>query len=243
MKLKNVDFTIKDLFDNLLHYGHRVEFTDPRMNQYIFAKKDGVAIIDLVQTHHLIVQVIEVVKHMSRRNARFLFAGTNQATSKIVKKYAIECGQYYASGTWTGGILTNWTQVSKSISQLERLEAILNSDKEKSKYTKKEIADMTRKVEALEARIGGLKGMRNLPQVVLLFGSESKAKKQPIPLREARALGILTIAVVDTNSNPQGIDYVIPANDDSAKSISFILGLISKAIIHGIKESVLNKKG
>jgi len=227
------NFSIKDLFDNLLHYGHKVEFKNPKMSEFIFQEKDKIAIIDLVQTkHYLQIALFEAYK-LSKRNARIVFVGTKPSISKCVKQHALSCGQYYVNNRWLGGTLTNWDTISGLLLRLDRLEKTVKNDS--LKYTKKEVLKMTKEIQDLERTVGGLKGMRNRPDAIIVVD----ANYSKMPLKEASDIGIKTFAVVDTNSDPEGIHYIIPANDDSIKSVDFILGLFSKAILQGIKDSVI----
>ena len=227
-----IDFTINDLFQNLLHYGHKIEFKNSKMSEFIYQEKDKIAIIDLVQTKHYLQSALFEIYKLSKRNARILFVGTKPSISKAVKKHALTCGQYYVNNRWLGGTLTNWDTISSLLVRLDKLEKIVKN--ESAKYTKKEVLKMTKEIQKLERTIGGLKGMRNRPDAVVVID----ANYSQIALKEAKDIGIKTFAVVDTNSDPEGIHHIIPANDDSVKSIDFILDLFSKAITQGIKDSI-----
>jgi small subunit ribosomal protein S2 len=232
----SVDFTIKDLFDNLLHYGHKVEFKNSKMAEFIHDEKSGISIIDLVQTKHYLSNALFEAYKLARRNARILFVGTKTSISKSVKKHALNCGQYYVHNRWLGGTLTNWDTISALLRKLDRLEKTVKT--ESSKYTKKELLKMTKEIQKLERFVGGLRGMKNRPDAIIVVD----ALHSKMAVKEASDIGIKVFCIVDTNSDPAKIDYVVPANDDSVKSVEFILGAFSKAILQGIKDSISNWK-
>lgn len=225
-------FEIKDLFNASVHYGHKTAFWNPKMRNFIYGEADGIYIIDLVKTYHALNRVLSELYHIGRQNKKVLFVGTKPQCSKLVKKFAIDCGQYYINHRWLGGTLTNWKTIASSIKTLEDYEKKILE--ESSKYTKNELIKMTREMEKLEKNIGGVRHMNGKPDVIFVID----AQYEKTAIAEAKKMGIRTIAIVDTNTDPEGIDLVVPGNDDSTKASELYLNLASEAILKGIQEGM-----
>lgn len=225
-------FEIKDLFNASVHYGHKTSFWNPKMRNFIYGEADGVYIIDLVKTYHAFSKALTELYHLGRQNKKVLFVGTKPQCSKLIKKYAIDCGQYYINHRWLGGTLTNWKTIASSIKTLDNYEKKIRE--ESSKYTKNELIQMTREMEKLEKNIGGVRNMSGRPDVVFVID----ARYEKTAVTEANKIGARVIAVVDTNTNPDNIDLVIPGNDDSTKASELYLKLASEAMLQGIQDGM-----
>ena len=219
------NFDIKALLEAGVHFGHRKNHWNPEMAKYIYGVKNKVHIIDLKQSAYLLYNALRVIYTVASNNGKVLFVNTKKQSTDIVKNAAEKCNQYYVNHRWLGGMLTNWTTVSSSIKTLKKYEEILDS--EEGLYTKKELLDFTRKKEKLEKAIGGIRNLGGLPDILFVIDVKTHA----IAIQEANKLNIPVIAVVDTNSSPKGVDFVIPGNDDSRKSIELYCNLMSEAIV------------
>ena len=226
----NVNFKLKDLLEAGMHLGHKTNKWNPSMDQYIYGSQDNVHIIDLRKTVSLLNETLTFVENISKNNGLILFIGTKSQASDIVKKYAEECKQFYVNKRWLGGMLTNWETVSNSLNSLNSLNKKINNQNLKLK--KKEILQMNRQIEKIEKYLGGLKEMGTVPQAIFVVD----VNKDAIAVSEANKLKIPVIGILDTNSSPSGIDYPIPGNDDSRKSIELICSLISSTISKNFKK-------
>jgi small subunit ribosomal protein S2 len=213
-----------------MHLGHKTNKWNPSMSQYIYGSQDNIHIIDLRKTVSLLNNTLSFVENISKTNGLILFIGTKSQASDIVKKYAIECKQFYVNKRWLGGMLTNWSTISNSLNSLNSLNKKVSDVNLKLK--KKEILQMNRQIEKIEKYLGGLKDMGNTPQAIFVVD----VNKDAIAVSEANKLKIPVIAILDTNSSPDGIDYPIPGNDDSRKSIELICSLLSKSILKNKKK-------
>ncbi len=225
-------FSIQDLFEASVHYGHKTSFWNPKMRQYIYGETDGVYIIDLVKTYHTLSKALAEFYHLGKQNKKVLFVCTKSQCSKLVKKFAISCGQYYINHRWLGGTLTNSKTISSSIKTLEDYEKKIRE--ESTRYTKNELMKMTREMEKLERNIGGIRQMHGKPDVIFVID----AQHERTAITEAQKVGVRTISIVDTNTDPSGIDLVIPGNDDSTKASELYLRLISDAILMGVQDGL-----
>lgn len=225
-------FEIKDLVEASVHRGHKTSFWNPKMAPYIYGEAGGVYIIDLVKTYSGLNRALSELYNAGKQNKQILFVATKPQCSKLVKKYAIECGQYYINHRWLGGTLTNWKTISSLIKTLDGYEKKIRE--ESSMYTKNELMSMTRKMEKLEKSIGGIRHLNKKPDIVFVID----AKYEKIALTEANKLNVTTIAVVDTNTDPSGVDFIIPGNDDSSKASELYLRLASEAILRGINDGM-----
>lgn len=225
-------FTMRELLDAGVHFGHKTSRWNPQMAPYLFGSRNGLHIIDLQQTvpllHHALKTVYEVVKN----NGRVLFVGTKRQAADPVAEAAKRCGQYYVNHRWLGGMLTNWNTVSRSIKHLITLEEKLGNETEG--LTKKEILELTRKKEKLDLSLGGIRDMGGKPDLVFVVDTN----KEDIAIKEAVKLNIPVIAVLDSNSSPDNIDYPIPGNDDATRSIRLYCQLVSDAVLAGIQDSL-----
>jgi small subunit ribosomal protein S2 len=228
------NFTIRELLEAGVHFGHKKNFWNPKMLKYIYGTRNGVHIVDLQQTALRLKQALDVLKEIAANNGRVLFVGTKRSASELVAEFAKSCGQYYVNHRWLGGMLTNWNTVSNSIRTLQKYEGILSNPN--STLTKKEKLDLDRKRIKLDNVLGGIRNMGGKPDALFVID----AKQEQLAIAEARALNIPIIAVVDTNSNPDNIDYVIPGNDDARKAIEIYSRLASEAILTGMQESLAN---
>ena len=226
----NVNFKLRDLLEAGMHLGHKTNKWNPSMNQYIYGSQDDIHIIDLRKTVSLINNALSFIENISKANGLILFIGTKSQASDIVKKYAVECKQFYVNKRWLGGMLTNWATISNSLNSLNSLNTKISNVNLRLK--KKEILQMNRQIEKIEKYLGGLKDMGTTPQAIFVVD----VNKDAIAVSEANKLRIPVIAILDTNSSPEGIDYPIPGNDDSRKSIELICSLISKSMLKNKKK-------
>jgi len=203
------------------------------MEPFIFGKRNGVHIIDLSQTVPLLHQALLAIRNVAASGGRILFVGTKRQASDHISESAKRSAQYYINHVWMGGTLTNWKTVSNSIKRFKQLEESLKD--ENQGLTKKEVLKMTRQYNKLNRAIGGIKDMGGVPSILFVIDSN----KEAIAIQEAKKLNIPVVAVLDTNSNPDGIDYPIPGNDDASRAIELYCGLVEKAILDGISESVV----
>ncbi len=221
--------SMKDLLESGVHFGHRTQKWNPYMEPYIFAARNDIHIIDLQQTVQALEEAYEVVRDTVAGGGSVLFVGTKRQAQEIIKANAEKVGMPYVIGRWLGGTLTNWQTIRERIHELERLEGMRDRG-EFEIFTKKEALGMTREIERLEGRLGGIRDMDGLPN--LLFAVD--VSREEIPVHEANLLKIPVVAMVDTNCNPKNIDYVIPANDDAIRGIQLIVSIIAQAVSEGI---------
>jgi small subunit ribosomal protein S2 len=223
-------YTIKEMLEAGVHFGHKEMLWNPKMNPFIYGSRNGVHIIDLQKTVSLLYKALNVFKAAgSNKKNKILFVGTKRQASESVKSSAIACGQYYVDQRWLGGMLTNWKTVSKSIKKLDEMEKILEAEKNPEtagKYNKKELLDIDRKRQKIEASLGGIRNMGGKPDLIFIIDTN----KEKIAIQEAKMLGIPVVAVVDTNSSLEDIDFPIPGNDDASRAIKFYCEIVSKAI-------------
>ncbi len=225
-------FTIKQLLEAGVHFGHKTMRRNPKMAKYIHTNRNGVSIIDLTKTANLLHNALKTVHGIAKNNGRILFVGTKKQAIEPIAEAAKRCGQYYVNFRWLGGMLTNWKTVSQSIKTLRKIEERLNSDE--VDYNKKEKLVLERQRNKLEQALGGIKNMGGAPDVVFVIDTF----KESLAIAEAKKLGVPIMAILDSNCNPDGIAFPIPGNDDSAKSIKLYCRLISDAAIAGIKKNM-----
>ncbi len=221
--------SMKELLESGVHFGHRTQKWNPYMEEYIFAARNDIHIIDLQQTVLALEEAYEVVRDTVASGGSILFVGTKRQAQDIIRKNAEQVGMPYVIGRWLGGTLTNWQTIRERIHELERLEGMRDRG-EFELRTKKEALGMTREIERLESRLGGIREMDGLPS--LLFAVD--VSREEIPVHEANLLKIPVVAMVDTNCSPKNIDYVIPANDDAIRGIQLIVSTIAQAVSEGI---------
>lgn len=225
------EFSMRQLLEAGVHFGHQTHRWDPKMKQYIFGDRNGIHIVDLSQTVPMLHQALVKVRDVVAGGGRVLFVGTKRQAQGPVAEAATRCAQYYMNVRWLGGTLTNWETISNSIRQLKDLEEKLDGGG--AGFTKKETLDLTRQREKLDASLGGIRDMGGLPDLMFVID----VNKEAIAIKEAKKLGIPVIAVVDTNCTPQDVDFVIPGNDDASRAISLYCNLISDAVLDGLGES------
>lgn len=225
------EFTMRQLLEAGVHFGHQTHRWNPKMGTYIFGARNNIHIIDLAQTVPLLHQALVTVRDVVAAGGRILFVGTKRQASEAVADAAQRCAQYYMNHRWLGGTLTNWKTISNSIKRLRTLEEMLSGDN--TGLTKKELLQLTRERDKLEQALGGIKDMGGVPDLVFIIDTN----KESIAVNEATKLGIPVVAVIDSNSDPAGINYPIPGNDDAARAISLYCDLVARAVIDGISAS------
>ena len=225
-------FTIRELLEAGVHFGHRTMRWNPRMAPYLYGSRNGSHIIDLQQTAPLLHQGLKVVYDVVKNNGRILFVGTKRQASIPIAEAASRCGQYYVNHRWLGGMLTNWKTVSGSIKTLRELEA--NLENEDLKLSKKETLTMQRQSDKLRKSLGGIMDMGGKPDLLFIIDTN----KESLAMQEAKKLGVPVIAILDSNSNPKGVDYPIPGNDDATRALELYCKLVSDAALAGIQESL-----
>jgi len=230
-------FTMRQLLEAGVHFGHRTRRWNPKMAPYIFGVRNNVHIIDLQQTVPMLYRAMTAVREVAAHGGRVLFVGTKRQASSYVAESAKRCGQYYVDHRWLGGMLTNWKTISNSIKRLRDLDEKLSE--ENIGLTKKELLRLTREREKLERALGGIKEMGAPPDILVVIDTN----KEAIAVAEARNLNIPLVAVIDSNSNPDGIDYPIPGNDDSLRAISLYCTMLSEAVIDGLQEEMMTTGG
>ena len=226
--------TMKSLLESGVHFGHQVKRWDPRMKKYIFAERNGIHIIDLQKTIGAIKDSYEAVRKIVASGKSVLFVGTKKQAQQAVQKEAERCGMYYVNNRWLGGMLSNFTTIKKSLQRLKKIEK-MEIDGTFDNLTKKEVAALQKEKSKLEKNLGGIKEMKELPGAIFIIDTH----KEQLAVAEARRMGIPIIAVVDTNCNPEGIDFPIPGNDDAIRAISLFTSIIANAVIESDNEAGL----
>mgnify|MGYP000956881106 CR=1 FL=1 len=222
------DFSMRQLLEAGVHYGHQTQRWNPRMAEFIYGERNGIHIVDLTQTVPMLDAALQVVRDTVAKGGRVLFVGTKRQASKAVADAAEKCAQYYMNHRWLGGTLTNWKTVSQSIQRLKNIDEVLASGAEG--LTKKERLHMEREQTKLQASLGGIREMGGLPDLLFVID----VSKEDLAILEAQKLGIPVVAVVDTNCSPKGVDYIIPGNDDAARAIALYCDLVSRAALDGM---------
>ncbi len=226
------DYSMRQLLEAGVHFGHQAHRWNPKMAQYIFGTRNNIHIIDLTQTVPMLHRALQAVSDTVARGGRVLFVGTKRQAQDAIAEAAKRSAQYYVNSRWLGGTLTNWKTVSNSIKRLRTLDEMLSSN-EAQGYTKKERLTLQRERDKLDRALGGIKDMGGLPDLVFVIDTN----KEDIAIKEARRLGVPVAAVVDTNCDPDGITYVVPGNDDASRAISTYCDLIARAVIDGISRA------
>ncbi len=222
------EFSMRQLLEAGVHYGHQTQRWNPRMAEYIYGDRNGIHIIDLTQTVPMLDAALNVIRETVAKNGRILFVGTKRQASKPIADAAERCAQFYMNHRWLGGTLTNWKTVSQSIQRLKQIDEVLGSGAEG--LTKKERLGMEREQAKLQASLGGIREMGGVPDLLFVID----VNKEDLAILEAKKLGIPVVAVVDTNCSPTGVDYVIPGNDDAARAIALYCDLVSRAALDGM---------
>lgn len=222
------EFSMRTLLEAGAHFGHQTHRWNPKMERYIFGSRSNIHIIDLSQSMPLFHQALVAVRDVAAKGGRVLFVGTKRQAADPVAEAAKRCAQYYMNNRWLGGTLTNWKTVSGSIQRLRELDALLESGGEGRQ--KKELLNLERERDKLELSLGGIKDMGSIPDIMFVIDTN----KEAIAILEARKLNIPIIAILDTNSDPDGITYPIPGNDDAARAIQTYCDLIADAVLDGL---------
>tara|TARA_X000000950_G_scaffold285064_2_gene389766 strand:+ start:25501 stop:26211 length:711 start_codon:yes stop_codon:yes gene_type:complete len=230
--------TIKNLLDAGIHFGHKTKRWNPKMSPFIFGERNGIHIIDLQQTVGKFINALKIISTFAAQNKNILFVGTKRQASEIITKAAIDCEQYYINNRWLGGMLTNWDTIQNSIKRLKNLEALI--EEKGNTYTKKESLQFEKTANKLNRALGGIKNMNGKPDLLFVIDTN----KEFLAVQEANKIGIPIVAVVDSNSNPEGIEYPIPGNDDAMRSIEYYCTMVSSTINEARKsfESVSSSK-
>lgn len=223
-----VTVTMKELLEAGVHFGHQVRRWNPKMKEYIFGERNGIYIIDLQKTQRLFKEAVKFVTQKGMDGASFMFVGTKRQAQDAVEEEAKRCGQFYVNQRWLGGLLTNFQTVQKSIQRMKDIET-MRTDGRFDALTKKERLGLDREHAALEKNLAGIRDMKVLPDVIFIIDSN----KEEIAVHEANKLGITTVAIVDTNCNPDGIDYIVPGNDDALRAVRLFAAKMADAIIEG----------
>ena len=226
--------TMKNLLESGVHFGHQVKRWDPRMKKYIFAERNGIHIIDLQKTITAIKDSYEEIRKVASAGKSVLFVGTKKQAQQAIQKEAERCGQFYVNNRWLGGTLTNFATIKKSLLRLKKIEK-MEVDGTFDNLTKKEVASILKEKEKLQKNYGGIKEMKELPGAIFIIDTH----KEQIAVKEAHRMGIPIIAIVDTNCNPEGIDFPIPGNDDAIRAISLFTSIIANAVIEADNEQGL----
>ena len=227
------EFTLRQLLEAGVHFGHHTRRWNPRMGPYIFGVRNAVHIMDLQQTVPMLDRALKAVRDVTAAGGRVLFVGTKRAAAEHVAESARKCGQYYVNHRWLGGMLTNWKTITGSIKRLRQIEEMLGGDIQG--LTKKEVLDITRDQEKLERALGGIKDMGGLPDILFIIDTN----KEKLAVEEANKLGIPVIAVLDSNSDPEGVTYPIPGNDDAIRAITMYCDLVAGAVLDGISAEMV----
>lgn len=222
------DFSMRQLLEAGAHFGHQTHRWNPKMERYIFGSRSNIHIIDLSQSIPLLHQALLKVREVAAGGGRILFVGTKRQAQDPVATAAKRCAQYYVNHRWLGGTLTNWRTISGSIARLRELEGLL--DGEAHGRSKKELLQLTREREKLELSLGGIKDMGGIPDLMFVIDTN----KEGIAIQEARKLNIPVIGILDTNSNPDGIAYPVPGNDDAARALQLYCDLIADSVLDGL---------
>jgi small subunit ribosomal protein S2 len=220
--------SMKELLEAGVHFGHQTKRWNPKMKEYIFGERNGIYIIDLQKTLKLFKDAMRYVGEMAAQGKSVLFVGTKRQAQEAIAEEAARCGQYYVNQRWLGGLLTNMTTVQKSIKRLKELDAMANETNWEGR-AKKEIGRLDRERKHLNQNLAGIKDMPGLPDLLFVIDSN----KESIAVKEARKLGIAVVAVVDTNCDPDEVDYVIPGNDDALRAIRLFTTKIADAVAEG----------
>jgi len=225
------DFSMRQLLEAGVHFGHQAHRWNPKMERYIYGVRNDIHILDLSQTVPMLSRALQLVSDTVAEGGRVLFVGTKRQAAPVVAQAAKDCAQYFVNSRWLGGTLTNWQTISRSISRLREIEA--KEAEGMQGLTKKERLMLDRERARLETDLGGIKDMGNLPSLLFVIDTNKEANA----IKEAKRLGIPVVAIIDTNSDPDGIDYPIPGNDDASRALELYCNLVSRAAVDGIARS------
>lgn len=226
-------FSMRQLMEAGVHFGHNTRRWNPKMSSYLFGVRNNVHIIDLEQTVPLLYRALHAIRDVVAQGGRVLFVGTKHQAQDIVAAAARQCGQYYVNSRWLGGMLTNWKTISHSIKRLRDIDQSIGE--QAAKLTKKELLEMTRERIKLEKALGGIKDMGGVPDIIFIVDTN----KEGIAVKEAQKLGIPVVAVLDSNSDPSGIAYPIPGNDDAIRAVELYCNLVSSSVLDGLQQEAV----
>ena len=226
-------FTIRQLVEAGVHFGHHARRWNPQMAPYIYGKKDNIHIIDLQKTYPMLYTALNAVREVAANGGKVLFVATKKQAQDIVKENAERCGQYYINHRWLGGTLTNWKTVCKSINRLVKLNDMFANNTSEG-YTKKELLNLKKEQEKLAMSLNGIMNMGGQPDMLFVIDTPREA----LAIKEAKKLGIPVIGITDTNANPNDVDYPVPGNDDAIRAISLYCELVSAAILDGMQAEI-----
>ena len=226
--------SVGSLLDAGIHFGHKTSRWNPKMEPYIYGARDNIHIIDLQQTVPLMQMALQTIYETVKNNGKVLFVSSKVQATDLVAEYADKCGQFYVNNRWLGGTLTNWTTISKSIKKLNNIDKILESEEQVADYTKKEILDLSRKRDKLLRSLAGIRNIGGRPDLMVVIDTN----KEHLAISEAVKLGVPVVAVVDTNSDPDNIDFPIPGNDDAIRSIRLYCEMFAEAALAGIADAL-----
>ncbi|KTR82549.1 30S ribosomal protein S2 [uncultured Novosphingobium sp.] len=224
--------TMQQLIEAGAHFGHQTHRWNPRMKPYIFGARNGIHIIDLSQTVPLMARALDFISSTVQAGGKVLFVGTKRQAQEPIAQAARACGQHFVNHRWLGGMLTNWKTISGSIKRLKSLEEQLSGDT--TGLTKKEVLQLTRERDKLELSLGGIRDMGGIPDVMFVID----ANKEDLAIKEANVLGIPVVGILDTNVNPQGIAFPVPANDDASRAVRLYCEAVAQAATKGRREGV-----
>ncbi len=222
------EFSMRQLLEAGVHFGHQTQRWNPRMGEFIYGDRNGIHILDLTQTVPMLDAALNVIRETVAKGGRVLFVGTKRQAQKPIADAAERCAQYYMNHRWLGGTLTNWKTVSQSIQRLKAIDEKMTEGAEG--LTKKERLGMEREQAKLQASLGGIREMGGVPDLLFVID----VNKEDLAIAEAKKLGIPVVAIVDTNCSPDGVDYIIPGNDDAARAIALYCDLASRAALDGM---------
>lgn len=227
-----------ELLEAGVHFGHQTQHWNPKMKQYIYGARNGIYVLDLRKTTDYLDKAYEVVRDYAAKNKNILFVGTKKQAAEVVAEEATRSGAYYINRRWLGGMLTNFETIRTRVNKLRELEDFISSG-HVEKLPKKEQAQMARQLQKLSRTLGGIKEMRGLPELIFIVDQ----KKESIAIAEANKLNIPVICLADTNADPEGIDYIIPGNDDAIRSVKLIASKLADAILEGktLREAKANE--
>ncbi len=220
--------SMKALLEAGVHFGHQTRRWNPKMKRFIFGERNGIYIIDLSQTTRRLDTAYDFVRRAALEGKSIVFVGTKKQAQEVVKEEALRCNQYFVNQRWLGGMLTNWGTIAKRIARLKELET-MRLDGTFDRLPKKEVSVLEKEITKLEKLLGGLKGLRSRPDVIFVIDP----RKEHIAIKEARKLGIPIVGMVDTNCDPDEVDYIIPSNDDAIRAIKLIVGSMANAVLEG----------
>ncbi len=222
-----VNYSLKQLLEAGVHFGHQRQRWNPKMQRYIYGTKNGIHILDLTKTYVLLNEALCAIRDTVAKGGRILFVGTKKQAQLPVAEAAEKCAQYFVNNRWLGGMMTNWNTVSGSIRSLKQLDEKINNP---IGHTKKEVLSLTRQRERINRDLGGIREMGGLPSMLFVID----INREHIAIAEAKKLGIPVVAIADSNTDPDLVDYVIPGNDDAVRSIELYCDLVSRAVLAGI---------